>query len=76
MVARRRTQESPTNSAALSLFELRRDLLRRSGELSARARGLKHKGADHSAARMAVESDRLLMIAQTMADNVKREKRS
>lgn len=69
MAARRRTPDTPTNSAALSLLELRRHMLRRAGELSARARGLRKKGASSSAARLAVESDRLLLVARTMEDN-------
>lgn len=68
MAARRETPDAPANSAALSLLELRRHLLRRAGELSARARGLRKKGASSSAARLAVESDRLLLVAKTMGD--------
>ena len=68
MAARGETSDTPANSAALSLLELRRHLLRRAGELSARARGLRKKGASHSAARLAVESDRLLLVAKTMGD--------
>ena len=74
MVARRDTADAPANSAALSLLELRRHLLRRAGELSARARGLRKKGATSSAARLAVESDRLLLVAKTMEQTANRGK--
>lgn len=69
MAASHGTSDATTNSAALSLLELRRSMLRRAGELSARARGLRKKGASSSAARLAVESDRLLLVARTMEEN-------
>lgn len=57
---------SPTSSAGLSLLELRRHLLRRAGELSARARGLREKGDTASALRAAQQSHRLRDVAHTM----------
>jgi hypothetical protein len=71
----RQTDDAASNSAALSLFELRRQLLRRAGALSARARGLRRKGDSMSAARIAVESDRLLLVAKTMGENARRKKK-
>ena len=60
--------EQPANSAALSLLELRRHLLRRAGVLTARARDLRDKGAEVTAARVADESERLLSVARSMRD--------
>lgn len=76
MAARREIPDATNDSATLSLFELRRQLLRRSATLSARARGLRERGASTSAARVAVESDRLLLVARTMAENAKTRRRS
>ncbi len=66
MTARSDNPATPTNSAALSLLELRRHLLRRAGALTARARGLRQKGDAATAARLAQESERLLNVAHTM----------
>ena len=57
---------SPTNSAALSLLELRRHLLPRAGALSAKARDLRDRGAGRSAAKVAEESERLRDVARTV----------
>lgn len=61
--------DSPTTTAALSLLELRQHLLRRAGTLSARARGMKKRGSSVTAARLSGQSERLLSVARTMADN-------
>ena len=61
--------ERPTNTAALSLLELRRHLLKRAGALSARARGLREKGHSATAARMAEESQRLRAVAHEMGNS-------
>jgi len=61
--------DRPDSSAALSLLELRRHLLRRAGKLQARANDLHIKGANTIAARLRDESDRLRSMAQTMADD-------
>lgn len=58
--------EAPTNTAALSLFELRRHLLRQAGVLSARARGLRGRGAGSLAKRADRESEHLVEVARSM----------
>lgn len=64
-----RRPERPTNSAALSLLELRRQLLQQAGALSARARGLRGRGDKAAAQRMAQESRRLRLVAHEMGDS-------
>ena len=72
MSRRRQTPEAPDSTGALSLFELRRQMVKRAGALSARARGLQKRGARSTAARVAAESDRLVLVAKTMAEKNKR----
>lgn len=60
------TDDTTATSASLSLLELRRYLLRRAAALQARARDLKEKGNNLTAARMIGESERLRNAAQTM----------
>ena len=61
--------ERPTNTAALSLLELRRHLLKQAGMLAARARELREKGSNARAARMAEESARLRSVAHEMGNS-------
>ena len=65
--------DQPSSSAALSLLELRRHLLRRAGKLEARARGLREKGAATIAAQISSESDRLRDLARRMKDSAHRD---
>jgi hypothetical protein len=53
-------------SAALSLLELRRHLIRRAGELSGRARVLRARGDAKGAAAAAEQAARLRMVARDM----------
>ncbi len=75
-MVRRQVPDAPDNSAQLSLFELRQEMVRRAGTLSARARGLRDRGATRSAARVAAESDRLVLVAKTMAEKAQRRRSS
>lgn len=63
--------DRPSSSAALSLLELRRHLLRRAGTLEARARELQEKGAATIAAKMGSESDRLRDMARRMKESAR-----
>jgi hypothetical protein len=65
--------DNPSSSAALSLLELRRHLLRRAGTLEARAQGLRDKGAERIAAQVSSESDRLRDVARRMKESSKRD---
>ena len=65
--------DQPTSSAGLSLLELRRHLLRRAGELQARANGLRVKGASRIAAQVSSESDRLRDVARRMKESARRD---
>ena len=58
--------DQPTNSAALSLVELQRQLLRRAGALHARAQQLRERGETAAAQRISGESTRLRVIAHTI----------
>jgi hypothetical protein len=63
--------EDPTGatlqgSAALSLLELRRHLVRRAGELSGRARVLRARGDARGAAAAAEQAARLRTVARDM----------
>ncbi|MGI8873328.1 MAG: hypothetical protein ACR2KP_03180 [Egibacteraceae bacterium] len=66
----RMTEQTPTSpSAALSLLELRRHLLRRASALSVRAQRCRHRGDGAGAARLASEASRLARIAKRMGDD-------
>ena len=62
--------DDPTGSAALSLLELRRHLLRKAGTLTARARAVRRRGGQRKAAKLALESDLLLLMAKQMRDKI------
>lgn len=67
------TEPTPTSpSAALSLVDLRRHLLRRSSILGVRARNLRAHGDIVQAARLAEEAARLLRIAREMGQQARR----
>lgn len=70
MPARPRIPDNPSSSAALSLLELRRHLLRKAGTLTARARVVRRLGGQRKAARLAQESDLLLLMAKQMGDKI------
>jgi hypothetical protein len=65
------TPDHPSNSAALSMLELRRHLLRKAGALTVRARLVRQRGGDRKAARLAQESDLLLLMAKQMGDKIR-----
>lgn len=63
------TVDDPTptsSSGALSLVDLRRQLLRRASELAVRAKACRARGEVHAAARMNAEAGRLLHVARDM----------
>jgi hypothetical protein len=57
-------------SATLSLLDLRRHLLRRAGELIARARALRARGDSAGALRIEEQSQRLLQVARSMRPEI------
>lgn len=59
-------RDPPLGTAALSLVELRRHLIRRAGTLHVRARALKVRGDIYSAARLEEQASRLREIARDM----------
>lgn len=71
MPSRPRTPDNASNSAALSLLELRRHLLRKAGTLTARSRVVRRLGGQRKAARLAQESDLLLLMAKQMGDKIR-----
>jgi hypothetical protein len=67
------TDRTPTSpSAALSLVDLRRHLLRQASTLSVRARTLRQRGDSVQAQRLAEESARLLRVAREMGQRDRR----
>jgi hypothetical protein len=66
----RMTGQTPSSgSAALSLLDLRRHLLRRASALSVRAQRCRHRGDGAGAARLSSEASRLARIAKRMGDD-------
>lgn len=63
------TDATPTSgSSALSLFELRRHLIKRASTLAVRARTLRGRGDIVGAGKAAQEAARLRAVARQMAD--------
>ena len=71
MPSRPQIPDEVTSSAALSLRELQRHLLRKAGTLGARARVVRSRGAQRKAAKLSQESDLLLLMAKQMGDKIR-----